>query len=113
MRINVNASVDILYAAWATRVGIESWFLRLSEYKLTDDILRKSDEPVQKGDKYKWLWHGWSDETVEFGEILDCNDKDLFKFSFGKAGNCTVKIYSEQNENIVELAQDDIPTAKP
>jgi len=110
VRVNINAPISKLYAAWATRAGIENWFLRLSEYKSVDGKLRNADEPVQKGDTYKWLWHGWPDETVENGQVLECNGKDLFKFSFGNAGNCTVKIYNELNETIVELVQDEIPT---
>lgn len=109
VRIDVSAPIEKLYAAWATRAGIESWFLRLSEYKTADGKLRANDEPVQKGDTYKWMWHGWPDETVEYGTILDYNGKDLFRFSFGKAGNCTVRIYKEKEETIVEILQDDIP----
>jgi Activator of Hsp90 ATPase homolog 1-like protein len=109
VRINVNAPVEKLYRAWATRSGMEYWFLRLSEYKKPGGSLRGNDEFVAKGDTYKWLWHGWPDETVEKGEVLDCNGKDFFKFSFGKAGNCAVKIYKEQSETIVELLQDNIP----
>jgi hypothetical protein len=110
VRINVNAPVEKLYHAWATRSGMEYWFLRLSEFKKMDGSLRGNDDFVTKGDSYKWLWYGWPDETVEYGEILDCNGKDFFKFSFGKAGNCAVRIYKEQNETIVELIQDNIPT---
>jgi uncharacterized protein YndB with AHSA1/START domain len=110
VRININAPVEKLYGAWASRSGMEYWFLRLSEYKKPDGSLRDNTGLVKKGDKYKWLWHGWPDETVEQGEILDANDKDLFQFSFGRAGNCTVKIYKEQDETIIELAQDNIPT---
>ena len=110
VRINIHATEEKLYHAWATRSGIEFWFLRLSEYKKPDGSVRGNDEMISVGDTYKWLWHGWPDETVEYGEILDCNGKDLFRFSFGKAGNCTVKINKEQNETIVELTQDNIPT---
>lgn len=110
VRININATVEELYQAWATRSGMEYWFLRLSEFKKPGGDLRSADEYVAKGDSYKWLWYGWPDETVEYGEILDCNGKDYFKFSFGKAGNCTVRIYLEQEETIVELLQDNIPT---
>lgn len=109
VRIDVKAPIEKLYAAWATRTGIESWFLRSSEYKSPDETIKSGDEPVQKGDTYTWLWHGWPDDTVEHGTILDCNGKDYFKFSFGKAGNCTVRIYKEQEETIVELRQDNIP----
>jgi len=110
VRIDVNTPVEKLYKAWATRAGMEYWFLRLSEYKKPDGSLRSNDELVETGDSYKWLWHGWPDDTVEHGQVLDCNGKDFFKFSFGKAGNCSVRIYKEQNETIVELVQDEIPT---
>ena len=110
VRINVNASLDKLYKAWATRTGMEYWFLRLSEYKKADGTLRNNNEFVEKGDLYKWLWHGWPDDTVEHGSILDCNGEDFFKFSFGKAGNCAITIKKEEGETIVELIQDEIPT---
>jgi len=89
---------------------MESWFLRLCEYKKKDGSLREGNEYVITGDTYKWLWHGWPDDTVEHGEILDCNRKDFFRFSFGKAGNCAVSIKKEEGTNIVELVQDNIPT---
>jgi uncharacterized protein YndB with AHSA1/START domain len=110
IRINVNAPIEKLYWCWATRQGMEYWFLRLSEYKKQDGNLRETNEPVQKDDKYKWLWHGWADDTVEYGDIMECNGKDFLKFSFGKAGDCSVTIKEEEGENIVELVQDNIPT---
>jgi hypothetical protein len=110
VRISINATIDKLYHAWSTREGMEYWFLRLSEYKKTDGTLRGDKEYVEKGDTYKWLWHGWSDDTVEHGTILDCNGKDFFKFSFGKAGNCAVVIKKEEGESMIELVQDNIPT---
>jgi len=110
VRINVNADDESLYKAWATRAGMEYWFLRLCEYKKPDGKVLEPQHPVQAGDAYKWLWHGWPDETVEYGTILDCNGKDFFKFSFGKAGNCAVTIKKEEGETVLELIQDNIPT---
>jgi uncharacterized protein YndB with AHSA1/START domain len=110
VRINVKAPIQDLYDAWATRKGIERWFLRLSEYKKPDGSSCGMEESVKKGDTYKWLWYGYPDSTVEHGEILAVNCKDEFKFSFGKAGNCTVRIFPEDDEAIVELVQDSIPT---
>ncbi|MES1225340.1 MAG: SRPBCC domain-containing protein [Bacteroidota bacterium] len=108
--INVNAPVNKLYDAWATRAGMERWFLRLSEYQSKNGIIRKDDEQVEAGDSYKWLWHGWPDETVEYGTIKSANGKDSMSFSFGKAGDCIVKIFSDLGETIVELVQENIPT---
>lgn len=109
VRVPVKAPVEKLYWCWATREGMEYWFLRLSEYKKPDGSLRGNTETVQKGDSYKWLWHGWGDDTAEEGVILGCNGKDHFRFSFGKAGNCAVTIKQEEGQTIVELVQDEIP----
>ena len=110
VRINVNAPVEKLYQAWTTREGIEYWFLRFSEYKKAGGIVRENKEPVEKGDTYRWRWHGYPDSVTEEGSILELNGKDFFKFSFGKAGNCAVTIKEEEGETIVELVQDNIPT---
>ncbi len=109
-RINVGAPVETIYKAWTTRGGMESWFVRLSEYKDKNGVERNAEEQVTIGDTYKWLWHGYPDTSVEYGQILEMNQKDVFKFSFGKAGNCTVTIKEEDGEQIVELVQDTIPT---
>ncbi|MEI9943691.1 MAG: SRPBCC domain-containing protein [Chitinophagaceae bacterium] len=110
VRINIKASIEKLYWCWATRKGIEYWFLRLSEYKSPGGNLRAAEEFVDKGDTYKWQWYGYPDEVTELGTVLDLNGKDNFQFKFGDAGICTIKIYPEQDENIVELIQDNIPT---
>lgn len=110
VRININAPEKKLYDAWAVREGIEYWFLRFSEYKSADGTVRENKELVEKGDTYKWRWHGYPDSVTEEGTILELNGKNFFKFSFGKAGNCAVTIKQEDVETIVELVQDNIPT---
>ncbi|MBK8494214.1 MAG: SRPBCC domain-containing protein [Ferruginibacter sp.] len=109
-RINIKAPIEKLYWCWATREGMEYWFLRLSEFKTSAGSLRAGTEFVQPGDVYRWQWFGWPDDVTEEGTILDANGKDFLKFSFGKAGNCSVTIKEELGENIVELLQDSIPT---
>lgn len=109
VRVPVAASIEKLYWCWATREGIEYWFLRMSDYKKPDGTQRGNDEYAQKGDIYSWRWYGWSDEVTEHGEILECNGKDFFKFSFGNAGNCAVTIKTENGKTLVELVQDEIP----
>ena len=110
VRINVKAHPEKLYWCWATKEGIEFWFLRRSDYKKPDGTLYDRGDLIKKGDTYSWWWHGYPDEVVEHGEILAANGKDMFQFKFGDAGICTIKIYEEQNEKIVELTQDHIPT---
>lgn len=111
-RININAPIEKLYRCWATREGMEYWFLRMSEYSKEDGTLRENKEMAEKTDQYRWRWYGYTDEVAETGTILDANGKDLFKFSFGSAGNCTVSIKKEAGENIVELLQENIPTTE-
>ncbi len=108
-RISVGADKSTLYKAWATREGIESWFLRLAEYRRPDGATRLASALVKPGDIYTWRWHGWPDEAEELGKILDCNDNDYFRFSFGQAGNCAVTIKEESGHNIVDLVQSEIP----
>ncbi len=109
VRVNIDAPIETLYLLWATRAGMEKWFLRVCEYKKTTGRELEPGEAVQAGDLYRWLWHGWPDETVEFGKILECNGKNFLKFSFGKAGNCSIFIKEEGCYTIVELVQDQIP----
>lgn len=109
-RISVKADPGRLYAAWATRAGIESWFLRLGEFTNGNGELLSSQQPVQPGDKYRWQWFGYPDEVTEKDEIIEANGKDRVKFGFGAAGKCTVTIFEELGETIVQLAQEDIPT---
>jgi hypothetical protein len=108
-RINVNASPERSYNAFATRRGMESWFLRSYEYLHEDNSLLENDEQIKTGDHYKWLWHGWPDSIAETGSFLKANNKDELQFTFGKAGTVTIKIYRAENENIVELFQENIP----
>lgn len=109
VRIPVNATAEKLYGCWATREGMEYWFLRQCEYKDENGTIKEAAQLAQTGDSYTWRWHGWPDDTVEQGTILECNGNNFFKFSFGKAGNCAVTIKEENGHTIVELVQDEIP----
>lgn len=109
-RVPVRATIQQLYDAWATQAGLERWFLRKAEFTQPDKAVRDRESHVQQGDAYEWLWHGWSDDVVERGTVLEANGKDFFKFPFGKAGIVSVTIKAEQGLSLVELAQMGIPT---
>lgn len=108
-RININADIEIIYNAIATRAGLETWFLRKAEFKKADNTLRPANSHIQKGDNYEWLWYGYPDNAIEKQTVLGANGKDFIQFVF--SGNCTVsiKIKTEENETIVELTQENIP----
>ena len=76
---------------------------------MEDKTIRPAGSPVQPGDTYAWLWHGYDDTTTEYGQIWEANGTNHLKFIFGGAGNVTISIYAEEGETIVELVQDEIP----
>jgi uncharacterized protein YndB with AHSA1/START domain len=108
-RININAPVSAVYQAWATRHGLETWFLRQALFTQKNGSIRDAAALVQPTDTYAWLWHGYGDDTVEHGTILEANGTNTLTFTFGQAGTVTVTIKTEQDETIVELAQQNIP----
>lgn len=110
-RVNIKkTAAQKIYQLCSTQDGLEKWFLRKSIFTGKDGKVISSDHPVQAGDQYEWYWYGWDDNMVEKGTILEANGKDRFKFSFGKAGDVTFSIKTEQNETILELLQENIPT---
>lgn len=109
-KIKIKAPLQTIYDLWTTRRGIESWFLRMAEFKHPDGTLLREDEPVSKGDTYHWRWHGWPDSVEDFGEILEANGKDRMSFVFGKAGIVTVDLTTEDNSTLMTITQSNIPT---
>jgi len=104
-RVTIRAEPTVIYNAWTTQEGLESWFLRLAEFQSADGGLRKRNDVVQKGDRYRWLWFGYDDSFAEENEILSVNGKDRFEFVF--SGGCLVAITvkQENGESICELRQ--------
>lgn len=104
-RVTIDADPQVIFEAWATQEGLESWFLKLAEFKMPEGKLRDRKKFVQKNDLYKWLWFGYDDSFAEEGEILFSNEKDELQFSF--SGGCTVRvtIKQENGETICELQQ--------
>jgi uncharacterized protein YndB with AHSA1/START domain len=109
-RISIKANPQMIYDSWATPAGLESWFLRLAEFKKPGYERREISEYIQAGDKYFWLWHGYDDETFESRSVLQANGKDLFQFEF--TGDCivTISILHEAGETICQLTQENIPS---
>lgn len=109
LRIPVKASVVEVYNAWTTQAGLEKWFLRLAKFTSIEGRERLRDEEIEAGDKYHWLWYGYSDEVTEEKRVVETNGKDLLKFIF--TGDClvTVSIATELDETICTLRQENIP----
>jgi uncharacterized protein YndB with AHSA1/START domain len=110
--IKIKAPAQAVYDLWATRRGIESWFLRMGEFSRNGDVIG-DDEPVAAGDTYRWRWHGYPDSITETGEVLQANGKDRFSFVFGKAGIVTVDVEDTGNgTSKMTITQSQIPTTE-
>lgn len=110
LKIPIRASVDEIYARWATSEGLRSWFLRQADFVSNEGVPRAAAEPLRPGDKYVFRWFGYPDEVEEKGVVLSANHKDEFSFSFGKAGNVAVHITPFKDMTICQLEQTGIPT---
>ena len=108
-RIDVKARVEDVYAAWTTRGGLERWFLRVAEFTSPEGTIRDQASPIQKGDRYRWLWHGYDDTVVEQGVIEEANGLEALRFTFAGACFVSVAIEDQGGRTIVELRQENIP----
>jgi uncharacterized protein YndB with AHSA1/START domain len=104
-RITIHASPQSIYDAWSSQQGLESWFLRLAEFRSAKGDLKNKTATVEKGDQYKWLWHGYDDDAVEEKEILFANGKDELHFSFSGGCIVAVSVKQENGETVCELTQ--------
>ena len=105
-RIPIQAPAKAIYDAWTTQQGLESWFLRLAEFKNAGGTLRQKTAHIEQSDTYKWLWFGYDDTAIEEREILLANGWDQLQFTFSGGCIVTVCIKQEGGETICELLQD-------
>jgi len=108
-KIYIKADLKKLYWCWATKEGIESWFLRKAEYTTPDGKPRETKEEIQSGDTYVWEWYNWNGK--ETGTIFQANGTDFLEFSFaGDVCNVSVTLEEKDNAVLVTLKQFDMPT---
>lgn len=98
-----------LYEAWTTAAGLENWFLRKADFYTVPGRLREPVEFILTEDTYEWYWHGFGDDTVEKGQILEANGTDFLKFTFAGNSVVSVNMYSRNGLSIIEIAQENIP----
>jgi len=110
LRVNINATVSKVYAAWISSAGLMSWFLRKAIFHSADGTLREADEPVAAGDQYEWYWHGYPDSVMEKGKVLSANGRDKLVFTFSLGCPVSISIYTQHDETIVELVESNLPT---
>ena len=109
-RIPVQADAERIFDAWTIPEKLESWFLRRAHFLKSDKTERAVGNRIQVNDTYRWYWHGWSDEVMEKGKILEVRTNESLKFIFGKAGIVEVSIIKEESGDLIcELTQSEIP----
>lgn len=108
VRIPIPADPKAIATAWLSQEGLERWFLSMAEFVQPNGELRRRDEPFKPGDTYRWRWFGYP--HTETGEVLETNEGDFVRFVFGKAGIVSVGIDQENDESILRLKQEEIPT---
>jgi uncharacterized protein YndB with AHSA1/START domain len=104
-RIAISSPVEAVYRAFASGKGLESWFLRKAAFTTSSGRLRYAEEAIEKGDDYEWLWHGWSDETVEHKKVLEANGRNHLKFTFSGDSIVDITIKPQQKLTMIELQQ--------
>lgn len=108
-RISINCTIQEAYSMWTKPQYLLQWFLRVAEFRDSNNQLRESSDSARKNDNYTFLWHGWSDEVCEKNIVLAANGMDYFSFQFGKAGKVDVVLSLVQGLTIVEVHQYEIP----
>ena len=109
-KIYIKAPIEKLYWCWATKEGIESWFLRKAQFIKEDGKIRDSAEQTQAGDSYIWEWHNWNGQ--EKGNVLQANGKDFIEIVFAAPSKVSVTLEDRGTSVLVTLKQFDIPTDK-
>ena len=104
-RVSIKAPVFSLYAAWASKTGLESWFLREAIITKANGELREADELFEEGDNFEWRWHGYDNNTVDRGRIISANGKDALSFTFSGKNILTVNFQIESGELICCIEQ--------
>jgi uncharacterized protein YndB with AHSA1/START domain len=103
-----NTDARSIYKAWATPAGLESWFLRKADFYTITGRLRERDEFILKEDTYEWLWHGFDDNALQKGVVLEVNSIDFLKFTFTDDTIVSINIRSANGLTILELTQENI-----
>lgn len=105
-RITIKADKNLIFDYLSIQENIQKWFLSLAEFYPNENETRDANSRVEKGDTYKWIWHG--SDNVANGEIFETNSPDLIRFSF-LGCMVAIRLSEEEGETMLELTQSDIP----
>jgi uncharacterized protein YndB with AHSA1/START domain len=107
-RILVDARLKEIYQAWTTSRLIEKWFVKKSGFVSPEGKPLANDEAVTANCNYSFEWFGY--DLTETGKILETDGKSLLRFTFSGECTVTVKLTDVEEQTLVELKQENIPT---
>jgi len=108
-RITIDATIRSIYDAWVKPANLESWFLSSAVFTTPDKLQREHEGRIKAGDTYRWTWHGYPENIIETGSVLEANGHNHLRFTFTDECIVNVAINVEDGEKVVELTQDQIP----
>ena len=101
-RIYVKAPVERVYRLWATSAGLTKWWPIKARYTTPEGRNVGSNDLAEEGGRY---WMAWPGGVEESGTVLEANNRDLIKFTFGKDIRVTVKLIKRKKGTLVDLVQ--------
>lgn len=107
VKIGISRDQAIVYDAWTSQEGIESWFLEKAEFTDPYGKVIPRRKKICVGNTYRWEWH--VAEDVARGEVLGLEDSKSLSFTF-LGCRVLVSIYEAEGETMVEIEQSSIPT---
>lgn len=110
VNIPIDQPEEKIMEYWLSQEKLEKWFLKLAEFTSPEGNKRGNTESIQPGDSYRWQWFGWPESIEEHGELLKPELGEFLRFVFGKAGIVGVRLVKENDQTILRLVQERIPT---
>jgi uncharacterized protein YndB with AHSA1/START domain len=105
--IRIQASREAIYLAWATEVGICSWFLKSAGAADAEHRPIPSAQPLSVGNTYTWQWHN-NDFTLD-GKVIQVDRDSVFGFTFIDPCKVRIELTDTENGTLVRLCEFDIP----
>jgi len=96
---------DQVFHAWATPVGLTSFFIDKAVFTAPDGTERGGDEQAVSGDRYRWDWRHpyWLE-----GEITRVDPGREIAFTFGSM-IVSIRLSALEGKTELHLVQTDIP----
>ena len=106
--IYLSKSVDEVYKLIGTGNGLTKWFIGKSVYE-HGGVIRKDDEYVQTGDKFKWNW--LEKDLSITGKVPEAEVNSKFSFTFGSSFIVTITVQEDKGRTLFTLCQEYSPDA--